>query len=187
MGLTCRANGKIWPFHTHTIIMFPESTLHCPNCRSTSLRSVVLLYQQGMQEILARGRVSGFAVGAGLSDFFVGKTKFTGRLRSELAARLVPPKKWSYGLAFRRWLLGSSAVAWLIFYTHAVLTNSHKVLSRPLAVYCCLSALLLVYLGFVISAHNLFAYPEEDAKWKHSFLCEVCGEISEQRFTAQRT
>lgn len=153
--------------------------LQCPNCKSTDLRKVSLIYQEGLQRVSTRTRLRGVVVGSDGPDVVVGRATTKGKQQTEISKALTPPKKWSY-LKFIRWsVLVFLSVGWIVFYLNTVATNSSSVSSVPLTIYVLFSAAIFVAVFLVYWKHNHSTYPRQyDEQWDRSFLCQRCGTVS---------
>jgi len=154
--------------------------LRCPKCNSTDLKKVSLAYQQGLDRTDARTRLSAALVGGSGPDLMVGRATMRASHQSALAKRLSPPVKWSY-LKVGSWsVLVFLCVGWLVFYVNTVTTNSSTVSSTPLTLFTLISTASFALLLFLVWRHNHSMYQKRFAEWDRSFICQRCGEISQQ-------
>lgn len=135
-------------------------TAPLPLLPESATYEVALLSEKGIQHLEGRGRIRGLAAGSGSPNLVFAKLALTGTLESGLSRRLIPQVKWSYLRAFRRWLIGFLALAWLILYLETVRADGRVIHSRPLVAFCGLGIFVLGYLWFVVGSHNLFVYPK---------------------------
>jgi hypothetical protein len=154
--------------------------LQCPNCRSTDLKKVSLAYQEGLQHVSTRTRLRGVVVGSDGPDVVVGRATTKGMQQTEISKALTPPKKWSFVRLFGYSVLSFFVTAWLVFYVHALTTQSSSVISLPLLAFSALSAVLFVFLCVIYWRHNHSMYPRQYAQWNRSFVCNRCGAVSMQ-------
>jgi len=154
--------------------------LQCPNCRSTDLKKVSLVYQEGLRRVRTRMRLRGMVVGSDGPDLVVGRATTEGIQQTDISKMLTPPKKWSYRRLFGWSLLAFLSVGWIVFYVNTITTNSSTLSSLPLAMYIVFSASVCVCLLVAWSKHNYSTYRRQRAQWDRSFICKRCGAISEQ-------
>lgn len=154
--------------------------LQCPNCKSTDLEKVSLVYQEGLQRVRTRTRLRGVVVGSDGPDVVVGRATTKGTQQAEISKALTPPKKWSYAKLFGWSALAFLSVGWIVFYVNTITNNSSSVSSFPLTVFGVLSACLFVALFFIYWNHNHSTYPRQYAEWDRSFICERCGTVSQK-------
>jgi hypothetical protein len=154
--------------------------LQCPNCRSTDLKKVSLVYQEGLRHVNMRTRLRGVVVGSDGPDVVVGRATTKGTHQTEISRVLAPPKRWSY-LRLLGWsLLVFLSVGWLVVYVNAITARSASVISMPLELYfmlCCGAAILLASFFW---KHNRSDYPRKYETWQNSYMCEKCGTVSRQ-------
>jgi hypothetical protein len=152
----------------------------CSNCKSTDLKKVSLAYQEGLYRVDSRTRLRGVVVGSGGPDIVVGRASTKGSHQTEASKRLGPPVKWPY-LKLISWsALAFLSVGWLVIYTHAVTTNTSTVSSIPLTIHTVVSFGIFAALFALFWRHNHSTYPQKYAQWNRSFICERCGEVSQQ-------
>ena len=149
--------------------------LRCPKCNSTDLKKVSLAYQEGLYRAESRARLRAAVVGGNGPDLLVGRATMRGTQQSALSKRLKPPAKWSYLKVISWSVLAFLCVGWLVFYVHAVTTNSSTVLSPPLILFGVLSAGIFALSLFLVWRHNHSTYPRRYAEWDRSFICQRCG------------
>jgi hypothetical protein len=153
--------------------------LRCPKCNSTDLKKVSLAYQEGLYRVDSRARLRAAVVGGNGPDLLVGGATMQGSQQSALSNRLSPPAKWSYLKVISWSVLAFLCIGWLVFYVHAVTTNSSTVLSPPMTLFGTVSAGIFVLLLLLVWRHNHSAYPRCYAEWDRSFICERCGAVSQ--------
>jgi hypothetical protein len=150
--------------------------LRCPNCGSTDLKKASLAYEEGLSRLRVRSRLHGLLFADDGPNVIVGRAAVNGVEQTELARRLRPPKKWSYG---KLWFcVGIVSVISLIFYTRSVMSSSSMVSARPVVVFGVIGATVLLALVALIWRNNQLVYPRQFAEWDESFLCERCGGVS---------
>jgi hypothetical protein len=151
--------------------------LYCPNCDSTKLKKVSLVYQEGLFSTNERTRFRAVAVGGG-PDLVVGRAATRGSYQTALSKQLAPPAKWAY-LKLIFWsLLVFLCAGWLVVYVNAVTTNSSKLLSPPLRSFALISVPIFFPFLFIFWRHNRSIYPRQYAQWDESLICERCGVVS---------
>src|SRR5215831_11308024 len=106
-------------------LCFSSEDLCCPNCNSTDLKKVSLVYQEGLFSTVAHTRFSAAFFGSSGPDFLIGKATTHGFHQSVLSKRLNPPVKWSYRKLIRWWVVMFLSIGWIVFYINAVTKNSH--------------------------------------------------------------
>ena len=67
--------------------------LRCPNCNSTDLKSLSVVFQQGRFSVNTRSRLRGVVVGAGGPDVVIGRATTRGMQQSDLSKKLAPPNR----------------------------------------------------------------------------------------------
>ncbi len=151
----------------------------CPNCNSTNLKKVSLAYQEGLFRTDARTRLSAALVGGSGPDLIVGRATTQASQQSALSKKLSPPAKWSY-LKVGSWsVLAFLCAGWLVFYVNAVMTNSSTVSSAPLTIFALVFAASFALVMFLVWEHNHSTYERQFAEWEHSFICSLCGTVSD--------
>lgn len=166
--------SKDRPFPVHRPARGRAVPWRCPNCGSTDLRKVSLVYEQGLSQTVARSRWSGFMLG----DVAVGRTVTRSIHESALSVRLRPPAKWSYGKLL--WWSALISFVLLILYIHAVMGSSTPAFSLGAVSYLLLFPLILLVCVFLVWKHNSFFYPRELKRWNRSVICRRCGAVSKQ-------
>lgn len=147
----------------------------CTNCGSTAMRKVSLAYEQGVSHTTAKTRLRGFWLG----DFMLGQAVTHATHESQLSVRLRRPAKSSYGKVIR-WSALLSVVP-LIAYVHSVMAHSTPASSLGPILYLVLLSAVLMCCLFLVWRRNTFLHPRELERWNRSFLCQRCGEVSEDR------
>jgi hypothetical protein len=133
----------------------------CPNCNSTDLKKLSLIYAAGVYE--SRGRIAGLLLGSG-DGFLCGKHK--GTSQSRLSKLVSPPRKAAYVAPVILWLMGFFIV--MAFAGRGKLSWMMSALSMGYA------SLLPVYL-LVALFYNFFLRPKKKTEWGGKFLCQRCG------------
>jgi hypothetical protein len=150
--------------------------LRCPNCGSTDLKGVPLVYEEGLSRIKATSRLRGVSFGDEGPNVIVGTAETRGIQQTGLSKRLRPPKKWSYLKAIGWYAAISLAV--LVVYVHSVMGSTGKVSSLPGMLGTVAIGGLFLVLMFATWRHNRLAYPRQLAEWQRSFVCQLCGAVS---------
>jgi hypothetical protein len=150
--------------------------LRCPNCDSTNLKSLSVVFQEGRSFVNASSRLRGVVVGEGGPDIVIGRATTRGLQQSELSKKLSPPKKWSYGKLIL-WSVGISFFA-LVVYVRSVMSHPGPASSFPVTLYAVIFPVVLAVLLAAIWRHNHSTYGREYGEWSRSFLCERCGTVS---------
>jgi hypothetical protein len=153
--------------------------LRCPKCNSTDLKKVSLAYQEGLFLTEARTRLSAAVVGGSGPDLIVGRATTRASNQSALSKQLSPPVKWSYVKVVFRSLLVFLCAGWIVFYVNTVTTNAKTVSSPPLRSLALISAGIFCLLLFLVWKHNHSTYARKHARRDRSFICQLCGSISE--------
>ena len=122
------------------------------------------------------------AVGGSGPDFVIGKATTRGFHQSVLSKRLNPPVKWSYRKLILWWALVFLSIGWIVFYINTIAKNSAAALSPPLTLFALLSAATFLLLLVLFWRHNQFTYKCRYFQWERSFLCQQCGNLTEQEF-----
>src|SRR5258708_36899432 len=147
--------------------------LRCPDCQSTELKRVSLVYQEGLAHIKARSRFMGLVFGEAGPNLVTGGAVMRGMQQTELSKILNPPVKWSYlRLIFRAVALSFIALAAYIVF---VASSTPPVSTLPLNVFVVLAPVVFLALAFAVWRHNHLVYPSQFEQWNHSFLCQRCG------------
>ena len=154
--------------------------LHCPNCNSTDLKKVSLVYQEGLSRVNAHTRIRGVVVGSEGPDLVLGRATTKGTQQTDISKALTPPMKWSYGKLFGWSLLVFLSVGWTVFYVNTITKNSSSVSSVPLTIYAVLSTGIFVAVFLVYWRHNNSTYARQYAEWNRCFICQRCGTVSQQ-------
>jgi hypothetical protein len=155
--------------------------LRCPNCKSTDLKSLSVVFQEGRFSVNTRSRLRGVVVGAGGPDVVIGRATTRGMQQSDLSRKLAPPTKWSYGKPIL-WSLGISFVA-LVVYVRSVMSHPGPASSFPVTMYAVIFPIILAVLLAAIWRHNHSTFSREYAEWSRSFVCERCGAVSQHELS----
>ena len=153
--------------------------LSCPNCNSTYLTKVSLVYQKGLSSTVAHTRLRAVGVGGSGPDFIIGKATTRAVHQSVLSKELSPPVKWSYRKLIRWWAVMFLSIGWLIFYVNTFIKHSSTVLSPPLILFSRLSAASFLLLLVLFWRHNQTTYKRRYSQWERSSLCQRCGTVTE--------
>jgi hypothetical protein len=155
--------------------------LRCPNCNSTDLKKVSLAYEEGSFRGEAQTRIRAAVVGGGGADLILGRASTRGTHQSVLSKKLKPPVKWSY----RKVILWSAllflCVGWLVFYVNTITKDASTVSSPALTAYGVIAGVIFAFILALVVRHNLSVYPKRFASWDHSFICQRCGTVSENK------
>ena len=135
-----------------------SACLRCPNCNSTDLKKVSLVYQEGLFYTDAHTRLYAVVVGGSGPDLVIGKATTRGFHQSVMSKQLNPPVKWSYRKLILWWALVFLSIGWIVFYINTVTRNSSAVLSPPLILFSGLSAITFLLLLVLFWRHNQSAY-----------------------------
>ena len=74
--------------------------LRCPNCHSSDLKKVSLVYQEGLSRATTRTGLRAFFLGEAGPSVIVGKAVTNGTYQTEMSKTLRPPRKRSYRKLF---------------------------------------------------------------------------------------
>jgi hypothetical protein len=136
----------------------------CPNCNSTDLKKLSLIYAAGVYE--SRGRILAFLVGSG-DDLLLGR--YRGTSQSHLSKALSPPRKLPYAAPVILWLLG--------FFILMSFVGREKLswIRGALSV-----GYLLQLPAYILAAlfYNFFVRPKKHKDWNEKFICQRCGSRS---------
>lgn len=154
--------------------------LRCPKCNSTDLKRISLVYQEGFSRIHTRSRLRAIAVGSDGPDIIFGRATNRGTAQTELSKVLSPPRKRSYRQLLRYWCFALVVGSWVVMALDASMTNTRSAISLPLLAFVAFSLGVLVLLGFSFWRHNHSVFPLEYSRWNKHFVCNRCGEVSEQ-------
>ncbi len=159
--------------------------IECPQCGSTELTKLSILYEQGLSMLRARSGGLGLAIGAGGADLFLGKARTKGEIQTRLSERVSPPRKCSYWKIVVGGLIGLMVLEFILGYTHTFLGyggNFNRQLSWLVWSYL---GLLIFVLAFVVW-YNSWVFPKRHQIWDRSFMCGRCGHIIQVARPAQR-
>jgi len=135
----------------------------CPNCNSSDLKKVSLIYAAGVYE--SRGRITGFFVGNS-DGLLLGK--YRGKNQSRLSTMVNPPRKLPYAAPIIFWLVGFFPVMAFVGLGKLSLTTGLLGVTYVLLLHV-LPAGALVY--------NFFVYPKKYKRWEGMFMCQRCGAL----------
>ncbi len=149
--------------------------LRCPNCGSTDLKKVSLVYEEGLSRVTAKSRLRGVSLGDGGPNVIVGRATTRGTSQTRLSKKLEPPKKWSYA----KLLLWAGIIALVLLIAHIrwVMSSPSPVSSIPIVMAGVIGLLAFVAALFMVWRHNQLAHPRLSAEWEASFVCRLCGQI----------
>jgi hypothetical protein len=150
--------------------------LRCPNCHTSELKKVSLAYQEGLSRVRTKSRLRALLFGEDGPNVIAGAAVTNGMQQTDLARRLRPPEKWSYGKLLL-WV-GIVSVLSLIFFTHTVMSSLSVVSALPVVVFGVIAAVVLLASMAVIWRHNQLVYPRACDQWGRSFVCQRCGAVS---------
>lgn len=151
--------------------------LRCPNCHTSDLKKVSLVYHEGLSRVRTKSRLRALLFGDDGPNVIVGKAVMKGMYQTELSRALRPPKKWSYGKLLL-WA-GIVSVVSLIFYTNTVMSSSSMVSALPVVVFGVIGTAVLLAWVAVIWRHNQLVYPRAYDQWERSFVCQRCGAVTQ--------
>ena len=166
--------------HNSQLRFVSSADLRCPNCNSTDLKRVSLVYQEGLFCTVAHTRFRAVGVGSHGPDLLVARATTRGSHQSILSKQLKPPVKWSYRKLILWWALAFLSIGWIVFYMNTGAKNSAAVLSPPLALFALSSAATFLLLVVLFWRHNQTTYRRRYSQWERSFLCQRCGAVTEQ-------
>jgi hypothetical protein len=150
--------------------------LRCPNCGSTDLKKISLVYEDGLSRIKAKSRLRGLFFGDDGPSVFVGTAATNGISQTRLSERLRPPQKWSY-LKLVLWT-GLVAIVSLVACVHMVMSSSSAVSSVPFVMGGVVGLVAFVAASIGIWRHNQWVYPRQLAEWNGLFLCQRCVTVT---------
>jgi hypothetical protein len=137
----------------------------CPNCNSTDLKKLSLIYAAGVHE--SRGRIGGLLLGFG-DGLFLGK--YRGMSQSRLSKMAGPPRKAPYVTPVILWVVGLFIV--MAFAGRGKLSWMMGALS--VGYLFALPAYLLAAL-----LYNFFLRPKRNKHWEEKFMCLRCATFVE--------
>jgi transcription elongation factor Elf1 len=163
--------------HNSRLCFVSSADLRCPNCNSTDLKKVSLVYQQGLSHTVAHTRQRAVAVGCGLG-FLIGTATSRGVHQSVLSKSTKPPSEVAVPKVGS--LVGGGV--WLdrldrllynqlyetFFYCFVASVDSFR-----------MSVVIFLVLLVLFWRHNQFAYKRRYSQWDRSFLCQRCGTLTE--------
>jgi DNA-directed RNA polymerase subunit RPC12/RpoP len=152
--------------------------LRCPNCGSTDIRKLSLVYEEGLSRIKGKSRLGGLFFGDDGPNIVVGTSVMSGMTQTGLSKRLRPPKKWSYSKVVS-WAVIVAFVG-LIVQVHSVMGGSAIVSSVPIVCGGVIGLLIFVAVLFAVWRHNHLVYPRLIVGWETQYTCTRCGAISQQ-------
>jgi DNA-directed RNA polymerase subunit RPC12/RpoP len=154
-----------------------EMDLRCPNCDSSDLKKVSLVYQEGLVRARATTRVRAWLLGDDGPQMIAGAAKTNGVLQMSVSENLAPPTKWSY----RKLILWSALFSFglLIAYVHSVMQSSRAASSLPVIIYAGLFPVVFAVCMFLVWRHNSLFYPREFERWNRSYVCRRCGAVAD--------
>jgi hypothetical protein len=133
----------------------------CPNCNSTDVKKLSLIYAAGVYE--SCGRIAGLILGSG-GGHLLGKYK--GASQSRLSKMASPPGKAPYIAPIILWLLGFFIV------TAFAVREKLSWMMGALSV-----GYLLILPAYLLAAliYNHFLRPKKYKDWNEEFICQRCG------------
>jgi hypothetical protein len=137
----------------------------CPNCNSTDLKKLSLIYAAGLYE--SRGRIWGFSARIGENLFF---GKYRSANQNLLSKAASPPKKLSYSGPIILWLLG--------FFPTMGFVGTAKLSPVTSLISITYVLALPVYLLVVLS-YNRLVHIQKHKHWERRLMCQRCGAIIE--------
>src|SRR5215472_5852398 len=165
--------------HNSQLCFVSSEDLRCPNCNSTDLKKVSLIYQEGLFYTDAHTRLSAVVADGTSSGLIIGKATTRGRHQSVLSKQLKPPPKWSYRKLIRSWALVFLSIGWIVFYINTITKKTAAVLSPPLTLFALLSAATFLLFLVLFWRHNQSTHKRQHSQWERSFLCQCCGTMTE--------
>ena len=155
--------------------------LRCPQCNSTDMKKVSLAYQEGFSRVKTHSRLRAIAVGSDGPDVILGRIKSAGTAQTELSKVLSPPRKWSYRKLLRYWLFAFVVCSWMVIALDWSMTSSKTIISIPFLAFVATCLGLFVLFAFAFWKHNGSTFRREYARWNRAYICNKCGEVSEQK------
>jgi hypothetical protein len=155
--------------------------LRCPECGSTDLRKVSVVYRESRFEVSSGSRRRGLLLGTREPEFALGKAGTVGILHIHHEKTLQPPEKWCY-----RKLAGWFAVISFVVlagYAYLVISSFESASRLLVILYVLLPCCLFPFLGLLFWRHNQRVYPRQLREWEQSFVCQRCGGVNAQEST----
>ena len=137
------------------------AALECPNCRSTDLKRIFLVYAAGVHD--TRGRFIASLPGSASGLFF---GRYRGASQSRLSKIVAPPVRAPYFLPIVLWLFG--------FFVVIAFGSLGKLSSLMALISVGYNLLLPVYLIAALF-YNWFVRPTKYRNWENTFLCQRCA------------
>src|SRR5882672_9223427 len=130
----------------------------CPNCNSTDLKKLSLIYAAGVYE--SRAGISGLFLGSS-DSFLLGKYRATSQ--NQLSKIFRPPRKGPYIVPVIFWLIGLFVV--MAFAGRGKLSWMMGFLSI---------GYVLLFPGYIVGAllYNFLVHPKKFRAWDQKFMCQ---------------
>jgi hypothetical protein len=142
------------------------TALKCPNCNSTDVKKLSLIYAAGVYE--SRGSLRGLFLGNSDGLLF---GRFRGTSQSRLSKMTGPPKKMPYAVPTVLWPLG--------FFILMAFDGRGK-LSWVMGMLSVAYVFLLPAYLLASMSYNFFVRPKRLSHWQKRFFCQRCGAISHE-------
>jgi hypothetical protein len=149
----------------------------CPDCHSTDLVKLSLVYATGTAALtgVARGR-SLFVGENGLAIGF-GSFKTSGMLQTQLARIASPPRKKRYRYVVAGWILGLYQACLVAASMQSGGSIHVLLMNYRFALFIGIYSLVFTVVLGVFWHHNHAIYSERHTDWARSFMCRRCGTI----------
>lgn len=152
--------------------------IECPECGSTELKRLSLVYAEGLSDLNARSRGWGLIIGSSGADLGFGKFKTKGEIQTRLSQKVSPPCKWSYWKIVFGGLIGLTILEFIFGYVDTFLRtggNFNQQIAWLSYAWLGIVALILCF----AARHNLGIYSRRYRLWDRSFMCRACGHIAQ--------
>jgi hypothetical protein len=151
--------------------------VQCPECGSTEVTKLSLIYAEGFSHLEARSRGWGLLFGSGGADLALGNVRTKGEVQTRLSQQVSPPRKKRYRPVLIVWFLGILIGGWFLGY---FATLNH----RPGAVFeTQFTWFAYIYSGFAVLVLSVFwrfnhrIFSRRYQYWDRSFMCRCCGHV----------
>ncbi len=149
----------------------------CPNCHSSDLVKLSLVYAAGISGIDAHSRGRGLALAEnGIAVSFSG-AETTGTLQTQLSRIASPPHKKRYRYFVLAWVLGLVSASWLAIALQAAEPRYAADLKQGFVWLAWIYCGFLAWMLWVLWRYNHRLYPQRYREWNRSFICRRCGKI----------
>lgn len=149
----------------------------CPDCHSTDLVKLSLVYAGGLSEIDTHSQVRGLALaGDGIGVSFTG-TQTGGTLQTHLSRIAAPPHKKRYRYFVLAWALLFIVPGWIALSLEETQPGNAAHVHQLFTWFSWIYLGLLVLALWVLWRYNHRFYPQRYREWDRSFMCRRCGKI----------